>query len=273
MGAAGIEIDRAIECGIAEQHPLLQLLKLGTRVEAQLVGELLPDAAVGGEGVALPPAAVQRGDQQRPQPFPQRVLDDQRLELPDHLRGGAEVDARREAVLHQPEPDFFQTRPVRQQPLAVAGIREDLPAEQCQRPRARLGCGPGIPGAALCVGGGRHLHHDDGVDGTGVDLQGVAAAAAGQHRGIAEGAAEDGCLGLQGVSGGGVHVGAPEILDQPIRPNGDAGVEGKPDQQLAGLPGRQRNPRTVATEFGGTEHRDGEHSALILKADVRNAAI
>jgi len=278
IGAARIQIGRSVDRGIAEQHALLELLELGTGVEAELVGELLPDAAVGGESVALPPTAVQRGDQQRPKPLPQRVSGDQRLELPDHLGGGAEVDAGRKAVLNQPEPDFFQPRPMRQQPLAIAGIAEDLPAEQRQGPGARLRCRSGIccsgiSRAPLFRDGSRHLHHDKGVDSTGIDLEGVPASTAGQHGVLSEGPTEDGCLGLQRVSCGDARPGAPEILDQPVGSNGDTGLEGESDQQLSGLAGRQRNPNSVATEFGGSEHRDGEHSGLIVGADPGIAAI
>ena len=73
------------------QDLLLELLKLGSGFEAELVGELGPDALVGGEGIGLAPRPVQRGDEQLPQTLLERVGRHRRFQLTDHLSEFAEM--------------------------------------------------------------------------------------------------------------------------------------------------------------------------------------
>ena len=69
--------------GLRLQHRHVRLLKLGRRRDAELVGELLADALVGGERVGLAPGGEQRGDQAGGQPLVKRVLGGERLQLRD----------------------------------------------------------------------------------------------------------------------------------------------------------------------------------------------
>ena len=89
------------EAAVVLEDLLLQRLQLRAGVEPELLGQVLPDAAVGGQRVRLPAGAVEHSDQQRPQPLAQRVFADQRLQVTDQLATGALVHARREVLLRQ----------------------------------------------------------------------------------------------------------------------------------------------------------------------------
>ena len=76
--------------------------------------------------------------QRHPQAFAQRVLVEQPFELGEQLGAAAEVDPGRRLVLEQAEPDLLQTCPVGMEPLAVAGVDQDLAPEQAERLGGRL---------------------------------------------------------------------------------------------------------------------------------------
>ena len=66
---------------------------------------------VGGQRVGLPPGPVERRDQQRPQPLPQRVRGDERLELGRPARPPAPRSTRAaSSVLDRPQPGLLQPR-------------------------------------------------------------------------------------------------------------------------------------------------------------------
>ncbi len=124
------------------EHLPLQRRQLGAGVDAQLVGEQPGDPAVRGQRVGLPARPVQRRDQQRPQPFPQRMDRDQRLQLADELAGRAEREPCGEPVLGQPQPGLVEPHPVRRHPVGRPRGGQDLGAEQREpRPAGRGGRG------------------------------------------------------------------------------------------------------------------------------------
>ena len=106
---------------VVDQDPLLELLQLRSRVEAELVGQLVPNALVRRERIGLAPGPVQRGDQQLPQAFLERVRRHGRFQLADHVADVAEPQPRRELGLDELHPCLDEPRPVRGDPLAVAG--------------------------------------------------------------------------------------------------------------------------------------------------------
>ncbi|HET6752077.1 MAG TPA: hypothetical protein VFL71_22755, partial [Actinomycetes bacterium] len=69
---------------------LLQPLQRRGRVDAQLLGQHRAGLLVDAQRVRLPPGAVQRQHQLRPQPLAQRVAGDERVELADEQGVAAE---------------------------------------------------------------------------------------------------------------------------------------------------------------------------------------
>ena len=197
----------------------------------------------------------------RPQAFAQRVLAEQPFELGEQLGAAAEVDPGGRLVLEQAEPDLLQTCPVGMEPLAVAGVDQDLAPEQAERLGGRLQRRGGVAGAS-CRGRGRgQADHPEGVDPAGVERKGVAAVAAADQGRLAEGPPQLGHLRLQGVlarAGGG---GPPQVVDQPLGGHALTGVERQPDQHLGGLAGGHRERPPVAPDLERAEHPDGEHAS------------
>ena len=85
---------------------LLELAQARAGLEPELVGEPGPDPLVGRQRVGLAARAVQRGDQQLPQPFPIGVGGDGGLELADHVV--AEPQARRQLGLDELHPRLLE---------------------------------------------------------------------------------------------------------------------------------------------------------------------
>ena len=121
-----------------DQDLVLELLQLPSRVEAELVGQPVPDPLVRRQRIGLAAVAVQGDHQQRPQALAQRMRADEPFELADHLARGAEIEPRRELVLDETETDLLEAGPVRHDPVAITGGGEDLAVEHGQRRRARL---------------------------------------------------------------------------------------------------------------------------------------
>ncbi|GAA3481011.1 hypothetical protein GCM10018966_055420 [Streptomyces yanii] len=86
------------------QDPLLELRELGTRVDAQLVGEQPARVGVHRERFRLTAAAVQGDHQQFAQPLPQRVCRGERGEFGDRLRVAADLQIQVEPGLGELEP-------------------------------------------------------------------------------------------------------------------------------------------------------------------------
>ena len=131
---------------VVDQDLLLELLQLRSRVEAELVGQLVPDPLVRRQRIGLASGPVQRGDQQLPQALLERVRRHGRFQLADHVADVAEPQPRRELGLDELHPRLFEPGPVRVDPVAVAGGRQHIAAEQRQRRRAQVG------GAAVVAG-------------------------------------------------------------------------------------------------------------------------
>jgi hypothetical protein len=83
------------------QHRLLEPAQLLARLDAQLVRQHRAGAAVGGQRVGLPFAAIQRQHQKAPEPLPDPMLGDQALQLPRHLRRQPQLDIGLDAALQR----------------------------------------------------------------------------------------------------------------------------------------------------------------------------
>ena len=250
-----------VEGAALEQDLPLELAQRLPRLDAELVDEQPARPLDGGQRVGLPPGAVQGGDQGGPQALAQRVPAQQPFQLGDHLAAGAEVDLGGRPVLEQAEPDLVQARPVGMEPVAVAGVDQDLAPEQAERLAGRLQRRGRVTGAPRRRGGRGQAGDLEGVDPAGVELQGVAPVPAADQARVVEGPAQLGHLRLQGVpgrAGGGL---APQVIDQPLGRDEPPGVQRQPDQQLGGLAGRHRERPAVALDLQRAEHADSEHGS------------
>lgn len=69
--------------GVAGQDLAVQLLQLGTGVDAELVGQDGADVGEGLEGFGLAAGAVEGGDELGPEPLPQRMAEGEVAQLAD----------------------------------------------------------------------------------------------------------------------------------------------------------------------------------------------
>ena len=67
------------------EHRTFDAPQLSARFQSQLLAEQHAGSFVRGEGVSLPTAPVQRDHQLAPEPFPERMLAHQHLELSDEF--------------------------------------------------------------------------------------------------------------------------------------------------------------------------------------------
>ena len=119
---------RHAERRVVGQDVMLELLQLRSRVEAELVGQLVPDPLVRGQRVGLASGPVLGGDQQLPQPLLVRGCGHRGLQLTDHVGGVSEPQPGREPGLDEDPSCLFETGLVREDPLAVTGGRQHIAA-------------------------------------------------------------------------------------------------------------------------------------------------
>jgi len=123
---------RAGQSGVVAKDRALELLQLRARLDPQLADQGRARAAVGGQRVGHPAAAVQREHQQRPHVLAQRVLGGEVTQRDD----GAPVPAEREVGLH-PEDErlqaqLFQPHAFETGQIGVGQLGERAPAPQGQ---------------------------------------------------------------------------------------------------------------------------------------------
>ncbi len=251
-----------IEPAIVVQHLRVQVAQLGAGIGAELGGQDPGDPRVRGERVGLPAGAVQRGDQQCPEPFAQRMLADQFLQLTRHLAGGTERDPGRQPVLGEPQPGVGQPGPVGERPCGRPGGGQDLRREQREPGRARAGRRGRVARGELRGARVRQPHRLERVDRARVDGERVPRGATRQQRRVAEHPAQLRHLGLQRVGAHPRLVG-PQVVQQPFRPDRVAGVEGEPHEQLRRQPGGHGHGDAGTAHRHRPEHRDRQHRASL----------
>ena len=114
------------------QDRLLEPAQLVARLEAELVGEELPAAAIRIEGLGLPARAVEREHQLRPTAFSQRVLPNESFQLRDHLRVAAELEVGVDPLLERRGAAVLELRPLGPGDRIVEiGERRTAPEGEC----------------------------------------------------------------------------------------------------------------------------------------------
>ena len=128
-----------IDVRVVGEHRLLQVAEPTARVDAQLVGQHPAGPAYGVEGVALPPAAVERQCEQRPPALVQRVLLHQPLQLGDGLGVAAQRELGLPERLGRVRPDALEPGALRLQAGRVGPVGEGLSPPQVQRLAQEVG--------------------------------------------------------------------------------------------------------------------------------------
>ncbi len=238
---------------------LFEFLQFSTGHEAELVGERRANPPVRAERVGLSPCLVEGRDQQCPQAFLERLLGHDAFEVGDHLLRLADPHSGGTPQFQQLQPRGLQPCPVRLHPGPVAGIDQHVAGEEAQRRGAQvddLSILGFVEQPPRCD---RRFEHDGRVDLGVVDDEAVAAVDVHDEARVTQRPPEPGDLRLQRVRPRRGGVITPEVLQQPITPNGDPGLERQADQQFGRLAGR--NPDRIVAAVGGdwSEHRDRQH--------------
>ncbi len=100
------------------------------RLEAELLDEQLPALAIDLERLRLPTGAVEREHQLRPEPLPERMLANERLELRDEVGVSADRELRLGAFLEQCEVELLEARDLLLGERLVAELGERLAAPE-----------------------------------------------------------------------------------------------------------------------------------------------
>src|SRR5581483_12332134 len=135
-----------LEAGVLPEDQPLELAQGRRGLDPELPGERTPRLLVGGEGLRLPAGAVEREHVAAPQPLPQRLAGDERLELAGEVLVPPEREVGVEPPLERVQAQLLEPRALRRRERLGRELRERRPAPQLERgPEARRGL-PGAPG-------------------------------------------------------------------------------------------------------------------------------
>ena len=143
----------------------------------------------------------------------------------------------------------------------VAGRGQHVFAEERQRGRAGRSGGRVV---AVVEQRRRRVdvaQHPVRVHGGGLDREPVAVVAAGDHRRVAQAAAQSGHLLLERVAVG--RGAGPEIVEQPVGAHGRPGCERQVHQQLRRLASGDRDRLAVSPDLDRAQHQELEHGASV----------
>ena len=227
------------EGGVVRQHLQVGLLGVLARIDAELVGEVLPQRVVGRERVGGAAAAVQGVHEHHGRAFPGGVAARERLQFRDGVRGSAEPHQRFEAVLDRPRAQLVEPPGLGRGELEVGELGEGVAAPQrqpgvepLQRGRVVVGRGGAPRRAEVLLEGG-------GVERGAVEREDVAGGLEAQPLPRPERAPQPGGVGAQRGHRAGRRRIAPERDHQAVGGHDPARL----DQQ-----GREQRPRLGAAE-------------------------
>ncbi len=230
------------------QHGPLQLTQLRTGFQPQLPGQHRPGPPVGGQRIGLPLTPVQRQHQQPPQPLPQRMLGDQALQFPGHLRMQPSRQVRLQPALHRDQPELLQAAAFQRQRLHIQHVRQRAAAPQRQRLPETITRGRRLIPASRRLALSHQPLKPAGIHQTGVDADGVPAATRDQRRLRLQRRPQPGHIRPQRLRRPGRCPAPPEIFDQPPSRNYPAHVQ---QQQCQHRP----LPRAAQRDVAAGPHR------------------
>src|SRR5581483_6086660 len=132
---------RRRELGVVIQDLSLETLEGGAGIDPELIDEPCAGVLEGLKRVCLPSGAIQREHQLSAHSLPERVIDDEALELGDDLRVSAELELGFDLLLDHRESELFEPQSLSACKLLVAKVGQRLAAEEGERlpelPRTR----------------------------------------------------------------------------------------------------------------------------------------
>lgn len=285
--------------GVPAQDRALQFLQRGPRIQAQLVGEDPAHLPQRLQGIRLPVRTGQRHHPQEPEPFAQRMLRRQRLQLRRDRRVPAEGQKGGRSVLERDHAQLGQPRPFRDRggQLTQLDVRDPPPRRERgvelsdhldQLTGAEPGPGDGGPGRAAgpgaqaLVGGGHGGAEPGRVEGavgqpkgvTGRDRDDDLGAGAGGPVGF-EGAAQARDVDLQGRHGARRRRVAPQQIDEGVDGHRPAAVQRERREHLPLLAAGELDRLTAAECPEGPQyvHPHGrQHGAAVRPLVTRITA-
>ena len=124
---------RRSERCVLNEDLALQALKLGARIDPELVHEQLTSLSIHSEGVRLSPEPVKRQHQLGAQPLPQRVGLGESLELGNELRLPPQLKVRIDPVLDRRLPQLLEPHQLPGKPKLVGDVGEGRAAPDRER--------------------------------------------------------------------------------------------------------------------------------------------
>ncbi len=218
--------------------------KIRPWIDPQLVGQQRPCPLISAKGFTLPAGAVEGEHQLAPSPLAQRRVGHRGLELADDLGGATRREQRIGPVLHQRGMALDPARLLGCSAPAIGQFGDSAPEGQ-----RLLEAGHRLAGVA--GGGGVTAHPGGQLVTRGINLgpgEGPARSLR-HHDAVAEGAAQRGDVGLQGLGGGARRIIAPEQLDQRVGRDNRAAVQPEHREDGARFGARDRDGRTVLPDL------------------------
>ena len=220
------------QCRVLAEDRGLEVLELRSGFDPELFDEGRPGGPIRLQGVRLPFGAVERQHQLAARPLAERLLCNEGLELGHELVVAAEREIDVDALLEGALPKLLETQDLGLRERLVREVGERRAAPQLEGlpedGRRRLLVLHRPSGARL---GEKALEASD-VHGDALHVERIAGLAGDERRG-AEKLTELRHRVLERRHRGLRHVGTPELLDEPIDPDGLAGAQGEEREQRA----------------------------------------
>ena len=232
----------------------------GARLEAQLLHQHAPTRPKDFERVGLSAGAVEREHQLAAKPFPQRLLDEESLDLPDELGITAEHEVGVDAVLERGEPQLLEA------PALCGGELVVCEVDQRRAPPQRERLAQKASGLGGVLGLGRR--REERLEATRVDLRGIdlelVARRASQKPVTAEQLAQTRDVELHHRRGGRWRPLAPERVDQLVGRDGLVRPQEQRRQQGALLTAAERDRLTALDGFERPQEQELDHGQRIV---------
>jgi len=240
---------------VLAQDRLFELAQLHPRLEAELLCETLARAAVHLERLGLPAGAVEREHQLRAQPFAQRLLFGQLLELSDERRMTAGVELGVDSILDGCEARLLEAFRGRACEVFAANVDERRPAPERE-------CVPWT------------FVRDELLERVGVDLARFdpqpVATVRGLHAVGAERLPQLRHVDLQCLGRGRRRLLVPQLVDEDVRRDDAVPAQQQQHEQRAHLRRRQHDgPPVVGNDLEGAEdpelHEAGAYASAMIR--------
>ena len=234
---------RPLESRIVAQDRLVELAKLGARLETQLADKGVAGRSIRLERIRLATGVVQGQHAVSMEALAQRVVSEQRLELGERPTVVAVPQVALDCGLESPHPKLVEAPDLGRGERLVGYVGERRPPPQ---PQCRPGIGLWVAESVL---------EALGVDGSRRKLQFVSTAA-GDDRAVAEQLAELRHVNLDHLGRARRRVLAPQALGQPVHAQRAIGAqrEHRKDRPLLGR--SERYGGRVDDRLDGAQHSD-----------------